>query len=86
MDDTDKKLIRARISWDTEVILHGILFTVSMFLEKKPVGKKRIKIQPALLLERHALPFPPVLSPCLLPPVRRMHTKLPRALYFHAAK
>ncbi|WP_219114046.1 hypothetical protein [Janthinobacterium sp. UMAB-56] len=29
------------------------------FEGKKPAGKKRIKIQPELLLERHAPPFPP---------------------------
>jgi hypothetical protein len=56
------------------------------FKGKKPAGKKRIKIQTALLLERHAPPFPPVLSPCLLSPACGMDTKLPRALYFHAAK
>jgi len=86
MVHTDKKLIRAATTGGNQVILHGILFTGSMFLGEKPAGKKRIKIQLVLLLEKHAPLFPPDLSPCMRPPACGMATKLPRALYFRAAK
>ena len=86
MGDTDKKLIRAAMTGGTEVILHDILFTVSMFLGKNTCREKKIKIQAALLLEKHAPPFPLILSPSLLPPACDADIKLPCALYFHAAK
>jgi hypothetical protein len=86
MPDTDKKLIPAEMTGDNHVILHDILFTGSMFLGEKPIGRKRIKIQLALLLERHAPHFLPDLSPCMRPSACGMATTLPRTLYFHAAK
>ncbi|MGK5039861.1 hypothetical protein ACQ4WQ_05940 [Janthinobacterium sp. GB1R12] len=41
MADTVKKLIRAGMGAGIEVILDGILFAVSMFLEKKTSGQKK---------------------------------------------
>ncbi|MDN2697825.1 hypothetical protein O0882_16010 [Janthinobacterium sp. SUN073] len=58
MTDTDKKLIPAVTAAGIQVTLHDILFTSSMFLWKKTSGKKRIKIQFVLLLERYAPAFP----------------------------
>ncbi|MGK5050478.1 hypothetical protein [Janthinobacterium sp. RB2P8] len=86
MAHTDKKLFRTGTAGGNQVIPDSILFTGGMFLGEKPADKKRIKIQIALLLEKHAPPFPPNLSPCMRPSACGMATKLPRALYFHAAK
>ncbi|QYG07069.1 hypothetical protein [Janthinobacterium sp. PAMC25594] len=86
MADTDRKLIPAMTAAGIQVTLHDILFTCSMFLGEKPAAKKRIKIQITLLLERHAPPFAPDLSPCMRPPACGMAIKLPHALYFRAAK
>ncbi|WP_332861470.1 hypothetical protein [Janthinobacterium svalbardensis] len=86
MADPDKKLIPAVTAAGIQVTLHDILFTSSMFLGGKPAGKKRIKIQFALLLERYAPYFPPDLSSCMRPPACGMAIKLPHALYFRAAK
>ncbi|WP_256267358.1 MULTISPECIES: hypothetical protein [Janthinobacterium] len=41
MADTVKKLIRAGMAGHIEVILGGILFTFSMFLEKKTGRQKK---------------------------------------------
>ncbi|WP_268766381.1 hypothetical protein [Janthinobacterium sp. Ant5-2-1] len=41
MADAVKKLIRAGMTANMEVILGSILFTISMFLEKKNGGQKK---------------------------------------------
>lgn len=86
MDYTDKKFILAGMAVALKLFSMAFCLLSGVFLRKKPAGKKKINIHFKLLLERHTPPFTPDLSPCLQPPACGMHTKLPRALYFHTAK
>ncbi|MGX9729019.1 hypothetical protein ACWYXO_00155 [Janthinobacterium aestuarii] len=86
MADIVKKFIRAAMAGCIEVILAGILFTISIVLrEKKTAGKKRIKIQHELLLERHVFLSASLVALPAATGVPHGY-KLPHALYFHAAK